>query len=71
MCVCVLLGGVKCPVCNYVYGTKWEMNRHLKSKHGLKVVEADSLGLNQWEVSIHYNYMLHLVKTSHMYLYNA
>ncbi|XP_077068608.1 zinc finger protein ZFAT isoform X3 [Siphateles boraxobius] len=43
-------GGVKCPVCNYVYGTKWEMNRHLKSKHGLKVVEADSLGLNQWEV---------------------
>ncbi|XP_052000064.1 zinc finger protein ZFAT-like [Xyrauchen texanus] len=44
------LGGVKCPVCNYVYGTKWEMNRHLKSKHGLKVVENDSLGLNQWEV---------------------
>uniref|UniRef100_A0A8C2J9Q1 Zinc finger and AT hook domain containing n=1 Tax=Cyprinus carpio TaxID=7962 RepID=A0A8C2J9Q1_CYPCA len=43
-------GGVKCPVCNYVYGTKWEMNRHLKSKHGLKVVETDSLGLNQWEV---------------------
>ncbi|XP_060726877.1 zinc finger protein ZFAT-like isoform X1 [Tachysurus vachellii] len=37
-------GGVKCPVCNYVYGTKWEMNRHLKCKHGLKVVE------NQWEV---------------------
>ncbi|XP_066539989.1 zinc finger protein ZFAT-like isoform X2 [Hoplias malabaricus] len=43
-------GGVKCPVCNYVYGTKWEMNRHLKSKHGLKVVETDSLGVNQWEV---------------------
>ncbi|XP_030638220.1 zinc finger protein ZFAT [Chanos chanos] len=43
-------GGVKCPVCNYVYGTKWEMNRHLKNKHGLKVVENDSLGLNQWEV---------------------
>uniref|UniRef100_A0A8C2EI12 Zinc finger and AT hook domain containing n=1 Tax=Cyprinus carpio TaxID=7962 RepID=A0A8C2EI12_CYPCA len=43
-------GGVKCPVCNYVYGTKWEMNRHLKCKHGLKVVETDSLGLNQWEV---------------------
>ncbi|XP_072536439.1 zinc finger protein ZFAT isoform X2 [Salminus brasiliensis] len=43
-------GGVKCPVCNYVYGTKWEMNRHLKSKHGLKVVENSSLGLNQWEV---------------------
>lgn len=37
-------GGVKCPVCDYVYGTKWEMNRHLKCKHGLKVVE------NQWEV---------------------
>uniref|UniRef100_W5LEF6 Zinc finger and AT-hook domain containing n=1 Tax=Astyanax mexicanus TaxID=7994 RepID=W5LEF6_ASTMX len=44
-------GGVKCPVCNYVYGTKWEMNRHLKSKHGLKVVENSSLGLNQWEVT--------------------
>lgn len=43
-------GGVKCPVCNYVYGTKWEMNRHLKSKHGLKVVDCDSLSLNQWEV---------------------
>ncbi|XP_057195557.1 zinc finger protein ZFAT-like isoform X2 [Triplophysa rosa] len=43
-------GGVKCPVCNYVYGTKWEMNRHLKSKHGLKMVECDSLGLNHWEV---------------------
>lgn len=53
----MLSGGVKCPVCNYVYGTKWEMNRHLKSKHGLKVVETDSLGLNQWEVSLHYNYM--------------
>ncbi|KAI2655242.1 Cytoplasmic dynein 1 intermediate chain 1 [Labeo rohita] len=47
---CNISGGVKCPVCNYVYGTKWEMNRHLKSKHGLKVVETDSLGLNQWEV---------------------
>ncbi|XP_026863072.2 zinc finger protein ZFAT isoform X1 [Electrophorus electricus] len=43
-------GGVKCPVCNYVYGTKWEMNRHLKCKHGLRVVEQDGLGLNQWEV---------------------
>ncbi|TRY94758.1 hypothetical protein DNTS_021629 [Danionella cerebrum] len=31
-------GGIKCPVCSYVYGTKWELNRHLKSKHGLKVV---------------------------------
>ncbi|XP_062847085.1 zinc finger protein ZFAT-like [Trichomycterus rosablanca] len=37
-------GGVKCPVCNYVYGTKWEMNRHLKCKHRLKVLE------NQYEV---------------------
>ncbi|KAL7874979.1 hypothetical protein SRHO_G00059490 [Serrasalmus rhombeus] len=43
-------GGVKCPVCNYVYGTKWEMNRHLKSKHWIKVVDNDHLGLNQWEV---------------------
>ncbi|XP_036395514.1 zinc finger protein ZFAT-like isoform X2 [Megalops cyprinoides] len=43
-------GGVKCPVCNYVYGTKWEMNRHLKNKHGLKLVENDGLGMNQWEV---------------------
>ncbi|XP_062394694.1 zinc finger protein ZFAT-like isoform X2 [Sardina pilchardus] len=43
-------GGSKCPVCNYVYGTKWEMNRHLKNKHGLKVVESDGLGLGQWEV---------------------
>ncbi|MBN3314639.1 ZFAT protein, partial [Atractosteus spatula] len=40
-------GGVKCPVCNFVYGTKWEMNRHLKNKHGLKLVETDG---NQWEV---------------------
>ncbi|XP_031431515.1 zinc finger protein ZFAT isoform X2 [Clupea harengus] len=43
-------GGFKCPVCNYVYGTKWEMNRHLKNKHGLKVVESDSHALGQWEV---------------------
>ncbi|XP_041105172.1 zinc finger protein ZFAT-like [Polyodon spathula] len=34
-------GGVKCPVCNFVYGTKWEMNRHLKNKHGLKLVEIE------------------------------
>ncbi|XP_057648617.1 zinc finger protein ZFAT isoform X1 [Chionomys nivalis] len=34
-------GGLKCPVCNFVYGTKWEFNRHLKNKHGLKVVEID------------------------------
>ncbi|XP_078071930.1 zinc finger protein ZFAT isoform X6 [Mustelus asterias] len=31
-------GGVKCPVCSFVYGTKWELNRHLKNKHGLKIV---------------------------------
>ncbi|OBS65801.1 hypothetical protein A6R68_05659, partial [Neotoma lepida] len=33
--------GLKCPVCSFVYGTKWEYNRHLKNKHGLKVVEID------------------------------
>ncbi|KAJ8288164.1 hypothetical protein COCON_G00008230 [Conger conger] len=43
-------GGVKCPVCVNVYGTKWEMNRHLKNKHGLKLVENDGIGMNQWEV---------------------
>ncbi|XP_056378776.1 zinc finger protein ZFAT [Hyla sarda] len=37
----VLQGGIKCPVCSFVYGTKWEFNRHLKSKHGLKLVEND------------------------------
>uniref|UniRef100_UPI0037E9490D zinc finger protein ZFAT n=1 Tax=Semicossyphus pulcher TaxID=241346 RepID=UPI0037E9490D len=37
-------GGMKCPECEYVYGTKWELNRHLKSKHSLKVVEQT------WEV---------------------
>lgn len=35
----VLQGGIKCPVCSFVYSTKWEFNRHLKSKHGLKMVE--------------------------------
>lgn len=39
-------------MCNYVYGTKWEMNRHLKNKHGLKLVENDAIGVNQWEVSL-------------------
>ncbi|ERE63028.1 zinc finger protein [Cricetulus griseus] len=34
-------GGLKCPVCSFVYGTKWEFNRHMKNKHGLKVVEID------------------------------
>uniref|UniRef100_A0A671TN13 Zinc finger and AT hook domain containing n=1 Tax=Sparus aurata TaxID=8175 RepID=A0A671TN13_SPAAU len=33
-------GGLKCPECEFVYGTKWELNRHLKSKHSLKVVEG-------------------------------
>ncbi|XP_036931451.1 zinc finger protein ZFAT-like isoform X2 [Acanthopagrus latus] len=37
-------GGLKCPECEFVYGTKWELNRHLKSKHSLKVVEGT------WEV---------------------
>ncbi|ELW57116.1 Zinc finger protein ZFAT [Tupaia chinensis] len=40
-------GGLKCPVCNFVYGTKWEFNRHLKNKHGLKLVEID--GDPKWE----------------------
>lgn len=35
---------MKCPECEYVYGTKWELNRHLKNKHSLKVVEGT------WEV---------------------
>ncbi|XP_061462954.1 zinc finger protein ZFAT isoform X2 [Rhineura floridana] len=34
-------GGIKCPACNFVYGTKWEFNRHLKNKHELKVVEHE------------------------------
>uniref|UniRef100_A0A8C2XCT9 Zinc finger and AT hook domain containing n=1 Tax=Cyclopterus lumpus TaxID=8103 RepID=A0A8C2XCT9_CYCLU len=38
-------GGMKCPECEFVYGTKWELNRHLKSKHSLKVVEGT------WEVN--------------------
>ncbi|XP_045717471.1 zinc finger protein ZFAT isoform X1 [Phyllostomus hastatus] len=40
-------GGLKCPVCSFVYGTKWEFNRHLKNKHGLKLVESD--GEPKWE----------------------
>ncbi|XP_072266736.1 zinc finger protein ZFAT isoform X2 [Pyxicephalus adspersus] len=35
----ILQGGIKCPVCSFVYSTKWEFNRHLKSKHGLKLLE--------------------------------
>uniref|UniRef100_A0A8C4SPS7 Zinc finger protein ZFAT n=1 Tax=Erpetoichthys calabaricus TaxID=27687 RepID=A0A8C4SPS7_ERPCA len=45
--VLIQQGGVKCPVCNYVYGTKWEMNRHLKNKHGLKLLEVK--GDTKWE----------------------
>nr|XP_020662083.1 zinc finger protein ZFAT [Pogona vitticeps] len=43
-------GGIKCPVCNFVYGTKWEFNRHIKNKHGLKLVEHD--GETKWEQTI-------------------
>lgn len=45
----VLAGGLKCPVCSFVYGTKWEFNRHLKNKHGLKLVENE--GEPKWEVT--------------------
>nr|XP_004656237.2 zinc finger protein ZFAT isoform X1 [Jaculus jaculus] len=45
--VLIQQGGLKCPVCSFVYGTKWEFNRHLKNKHGLKVVEID--GDSKWE----------------------
>jgi len=31
-----------------VYGTKWEFNRHLKNKHGMKLVEQDEE--TKWEV---------------------
>ncbi|XP_019728486.1 zinc finger protein ZFAT isoform X2 [Hippocampus comes] len=31
--------GLKCPECNFVYGTKWELNRHMK-KHASKEVEC-------------------------------
>ncbi|XP_064410016.1 zinc finger protein ZFAT-like isoform X3 [Latimeria chalumnae] len=40
-------GGIKCPVCTFVYGTKWELNRHLKNKHGLKLIENE--GNTKWE----------------------
>ncbi|XP_062987234.1 zinc finger protein ZFAT [Elgaria multicarinata webbii] len=40
-------GGIKCPACNFVYGTKWEFNRHLKNKHGLKLVEFEEE--TKWE----------------------
>ncbi|CAJ1061737.1 zinc finger protein ZFAT-like isoform X1 [Xyrichtys novacula] len=37
-------GGIKCSECEYVYGTKWELNRHMKNKHCVKVVGGT------WEV---------------------
>ncbi|XP_041648982.1 zinc finger protein ZFAT-like isoform X2 [Cheilinus undulatus] len=37
-------GGLKCPECEFVYGTKWELSRHLKNKHSLSVLEGT------WEV---------------------
>ncbi|XP_062322195.1 zinc finger protein ZFAT-like [Osmerus eperlanus] len=43
-------GGVNCPVCEFAYGTRWEMNRHLKNKHGLRLVENDGAGVTHWEV---------------------
>ncbi|XP_037658943.1 LOW QUALITY PROTEIN: zinc finger protein ZFAT [Choloepus didactylus] len=45
--VLIQQGGLKCPVCSFVYGTKWEFNRHLKNKHGLKLVENE--GDSKWE----------------------
>lgn len=30
---------LKCPVCDSVYGTKWELNSHLKNQHRLNVLE--------------------------------
>ncbi|XP_028918723.1 zinc finger protein ZFAT isoform X2 [Ornithorhynchus anatinus] len=42
-------GGIKCPICSFVYGTKWEFNRHLKNKHSLKLVEND--GGTKWELT--------------------
>lgn len=36
-------------MCSFVYGTKWEFNRHLKNKHGLKLVENE--GDPKWEVT--------------------
>ncbi|XP_072184513.1 zinc finger protein ZFAT isoform X2 [Excalfactoria chinensis] len=42
-------GGIKCPVCSFVYGTKWEFNRHLKNKHGMKLVVHDREA--KWELT--------------------
>lgn len=49
-CLSLRTGGLKCPVCSFVYGTRWEFNRHLKSKHGLKLVETE--GEPKWEVRL-------------------
>ncbi|XP_069477770.1 zinc finger protein ZFAT isoform X2 [Ambystoma mexicanum] len=43
-------GGLKCVVCSFVYGTKWEFSRHLKNKHGMKLVESDAMKI--WEQSL-------------------
>nr|XP_015831218.2 zinc finger protein ZFAT isoform X1 [Nothobranchius furzeri] len=39
-------GGRKCPECEFVYGTKWELNRHLKTRHNQKAVQGT------WEVAV-------------------
>ncbi|XP_043923136.1 zinc finger protein ZFAT [Protopterus annectens] len=43
-------GAIKCPVCSFIYGTKWELNRHLKHKHRLKLVEVN--GESKWEQTV-------------------
>uniref|UniRef100_S4RYM1 Zinc finger and AT hook domain containing n=1 Tax=Petromyzon marinus TaxID=7757 RepID=S4RYM1_PETMA len=41
-------GGVKCPICDYVYHTKWELNRHFKTRHNLKLLQTPEMrGLDQ------------------------
>uniref|UniRef100_UPI00358E40A8 zinc finger protein ZFAT-like n=1 Tax=Myxine glutinosa TaxID=7769 RepID=UPI00358E40A8 len=48
-------GVIKCPICEFVYMTKWEMNRHLKNKHGMKLVQVERmrvLDANQSEASL-------------------
>ncbi|XP_078724564.1 zinc finger protein ZFAT isoform X2 [Lampetra fluviatilis] len=41
-------GGVKCPICDYVYHTKWELNRHFKTRHNLKLLQTPEMrGLEQ------------------------
>ncbi|XP_069076891.1 zinc finger protein ZFAT isoform X1 [Pleurodeles waltl] len=43
-------GGLKCLICSFVYGTKWEFSRHLKNKHGLKLLENETF--KNWEQSL-------------------